>query len=546
MGTHFREFVLRGLIALSVFSLAACGGGGGGGGGGGDTPESANPDGSSGDTENPSPVGGNWIENNFLSSSTFIGRCASPRTGTDPATGYEYVDQLGTREDENNWLRSMSNEIYLWYDEITDKNPASFNDSLAYFDELKTFAKTPSGQDKDRFHYTVPTNEWLSQTESGVYVGYGLQWALLSSKPPRKAVVAYLDEEDGGNLSSIITRGAEVISVDGVDLANGEDVDTLNYGMWPENEGESHTFEIRPLGSSTIEKVTLVASAVRSDPVQYVKAEVTDSGRKVGYMLFNDHIATAEAELINAVTQLESAAVEDLVLDLRYNGGGYLDIAAELAYMIAGSASIGQPFERAEFNDKHPETNPITGEPIDPTPFHTSALGLIDESLKGDSLPTLNLPRVFVLTSENTCSASEAIINGLRGIDVEVIQIGETTCGKPYGFYPLDNCGTTYFTIQFSGVNAKGFGDYSDGFVPNGTYGTEADLPGCNIGDDFNHLLGDVNEARFAAALNYIETGDCGEIAVSAFSESGVNTRIPLSNAQVPKEISRSNRIMVR
>ncbi|WP_444919942.1 S41 family peptidase [Microbulbifer sp. CnH-101-G] len=543
MGTHFRELVLRGLIAFGALSLVACGTGGSN-----NNNESggANAGSDSGDADTPTPVGGNWVENNFLLSSTFMGRCVSPRTGTDPATGYEYIDQLGTREDENNWLRSMSNEIYLWYDEITDKNPASFDDSLAYFDELKTFVKTPSGQDKDRFHYTVPTNKWLSQTESGVYVGYGLQWALLSSKPPRKAVVAYLDEEDGGNLPGVITRGAEVISVDGVDLANGEDVDTLNYGMWPENEGESHTFEIRPFGSSTIEKVTLVASAVKSDPVQYVKTEVTDSGRNVGYMLFNDHIATAEAELINAVTQLKSAAVEDLVLDLRYNGGGYLDIAAELAYMIAGAATFGQPFERAEFNDKHPETNPITGEPIDPTPFHTSALGLIDESLKGDSLPTLNLPRVFVLTSENTCSASEAIINGLRGIDIEVIQIGETTCGKPYGFYPLDNCGTTYFTIQFSGVNAKGFGDYSDGFVPNGTYGTEADLPGCNIGDDFNHLLGDVNEARFAAALNYIETGDCGEIAVSAFSESGVNTRIPLSNAQVPKEISRSNRIMVR
>ena len=54
----------------------------------------------------------------------------------------------------------------------------------------------------------------------------------------------------------------------------------------------------------------------------------------------------------------------------------------------------------------------------------------------------------------------------LRGIDIEVIQIGSTTCGKPYGFYGLDNCGTTYFTVQFRGVNAKGYGDYSDGFSP--------------------------------------------------------------------------------
>ncbi|WP_444887110.1 S41 family peptidase [Microbulbifer sp. JMSA008] len=543
MGTRFRKLALQGMMAFGTLALIACGSGGGSGD---DTPERTSATGTAGNAELPTPAGASWVENNFLPSSTFVARCVSPRTGTDPATGYEYIDQLGTRVDENNWLRSMSNEVYLWYDEITDKDPASFDDSLAYFDQLKTFKKTPSGRDKDRFHYTIPTSEWLSQTESGVYVGYGLQWALLSSEPPRKAVVAYLDEEGNESLPGIITRGAEVISVDGVDLANDEDIDTLNNGLWPESEGESHTFEFRQVGSSTIEKVTLVASAVKSDPVQFVKTEVTGSGRRVGYILFNDHIATAEAELINAVTQLDTASVEDLVLDLRYNGGGYLDIAAELAYMIAGTVTIGQPFERTKFNNKHPETNPITGKPIDSTPFHTSALGLIDEGLKGAPLPTLNLPRVFVLTSENTCSASEAIINGLRGVDIEVIQIGETTCGKPYGFYPLDNCGTTYFTIQFSAVNAKGFGDYSDGFAPNGTDNTAADLPGCHIGDDFYHLLGDANEARFAAALNYIETGECGDIAVSAFSESGINSRIPVSNVQVPKEASRSNRIMVR
>jgi hypothetical protein len=57
----------------------------------------------------------------------------------------------------------------------------------------------------------------------------------------------------------------------------------------------------------------------------------------------------------------------------------------------------------------------------------------------------------------------------LRGIDVEVVQIGSPTCGKPYGFYPTDNCGTTYFTIQFQGVNNKGFGDFADGFIPTST-----------------------------------------------------------------------------
>jgi hypothetical protein len=118
-----------------------------------------------------------------------------------------------------------------------------------------------------------------------------------------------------------------------------------------------------------------------------------------------------------------------------------------------------------------------------------------------------------VLTGPDTCSASESVINSLRGAGVQVIQIGSTTCGKPYGFYPTDNCGTTYFSIQFKGVNAAGFGDYSDGFAPqNGAttgLASSAILPGCSIGDDFTHALGDPLEARVSAALQYRTSGSC-------------------------------------
>jgi hypothetical protein len=124
----------------------------------------------------------------------------------------------------------------------------------------------------------------------------------------------------------------------------------------------------------------------------------------------------------------------------------------------------------------------------------------LSTSSTNQPLPTLNLPRVYVLTGGTTCSASESIINGLSGVGVEVIQIGSTTCGKPYGFYPEDNCGTTYFSIQFKGVNAAGFGDYPDGFSPQNR-GPGVPLRGCSIADDFNAELGSVNEDRLAHAL---------------------------------------------
>jgi hypothetical protein len=107
-----------------------------------------------------------------------------------------------------------------------------------------------------------------------------------------------------------------------------------------------------------------------------------------------------------------------------------------------------------------------------------------------------------VITGPGTCSASESIINALRGVDIEVYIIGSTTCGKPYGFYPTDNCGTTYFSIQFRGENAANFGDYSDGFSPENQVANKGtSLPGCSVADDFTHAMGDQAEARIAAAL---------------------------------------------
>lgn len=531
---HFSRSIF---LSLSLLLLTACGGGGGGSDDGGNNFTDPGDDDSS-----------TWEEDVFLPASTFTNRCVNPRSGTNPQSGKPYSDVLGTREDENNWLRSMSNELYLWYGEIEDRDPADFGNSLEYFDQLKTNAVTATGADKDKFHYTVPTSEWVAQSQSGVYVGYGLQWALISLEPPRKAVVAYTETEDGAGLPPVVTRGAEILSVDGVVLKDGVDVDTLNAGMWPEEDGETHIFEFLPLGASEPVVVELTAGPVTSEPVQHVHSFYDDmSGKQVGYMLFTDHIATAEPALVDAVNQLKVDGAEELVLDLRYNSGGYLYIASQLAYMIAGDGpTAGQPFEHVIWNDKHPETDPVTGDPLTPTPFYDVTSG--NSSLQEDlPLPTLGLSRVFVLTGGSTCSASEAIINGLRGVGVEVVQIGNTTCGKPYGFYGLDNCGTSYFTIQFKGINAAGYGDYTDGFIPAGTTGTDADVPGCKMGDDFSHLLGDREEARFATAIHYIQTGgSCMDIPASGYARGALGTSMSGADARVSKSVWRSNRIMVR
>ena len=144
-----------------------------------------------------------------------------------------------------------------------------------------------------------------------------------------------------------------------------------------------------------------------------------------------------------------------------------------------------------QFNDRNPFPGAVTQ-----TPFYDQARDF--SVARGTPLPHLDLKRVYVLSEPGTCSASEAVINGLRGVDVDVVQIGGVTCGKPYGFFPQDNCSTTYFSIQMHLVNAKGFGDYADGIAPT-----------CPAADDFSHALGDPNESLLADALTYRATGSC-------------------------------------
>ncbi len=495
---------MRKIVLLSCL-LAGCGGGGGGGS----------------FTPPPATDPNAWVQGVFKPASSFAAQCAAPRTGVD-STGTPFPDTAGSVLTQNNWLRSWSHDWYLWYGEIADKDPAQYT-TTAYFDLLKTTGLSMSGQPKDRFHFTYPTDQWLALSQSGVESGYGAHWLFIANTPPRQLVVAYVEPGASAALAGL-DRGTEILAIDGVDLVNANDqasIDTLNAGISPAAVGETHQFVVRDFGAATSRTVTLQSQNVTNSSVMNVLVFNTASGN-VGYMQFNDHLGGAEKALVDAITTLKSQNITDLILDIRYNSGGYLDIASEAAYMIAGdAATAGKAFERTQFNDKYPNTNPVTGQTLTPTPFIATSQGF-GQQPTNVALPTLNLSRVFVITGPDTCSASESIINGLRGADIEVIQIGETTCGKPYGFYPQDNCGTTYFSIQFEGVNEKGFGDYSDGFSPGGAVGsTGAQLPGCAVLDDFTFALGNDHEARIAAALAYRDNPTCPAMAMGLQKPGG-------------------------
>lgn len=479
--------------------LTACGGGGG----------TSSPQAPVAQQPSPpisQPVGNTWTQGQFAPASQFKSQCAAPRSGSD-ANGTPFTDQAGTLSDELFWLRSWSDETYLWYNEITDRDPDGFTNKLSYFDELKTTATTASGNPRDRFHFTYDSAEWLELSTSGSSSGYGAQFALVTSSPPRDIRIAFVEPNSPADQAGL-TRGVKILTVDGVDAVNGADTSTLNAGLFPSTASETHIFGIERL-DGTQDNVTLTSAAVTQEPVNVVTT-FDQNGRTYGYVHFTTFSPrTAELALFDAFDQLQAANIDDLVLDLRYNGGGLLAIASQLSYMIAGpSRTDGLDFETLQFNDKSGGTNPVTGQQVTPTPFYNTGVGFTVPETR--QAPTVSKPRVFVLTTDRSCSASEAVINGLRGIDVEVIQIGGQTCGKPYGFYPTENCGTTYFTIQFRGVNNKGFGDYADGFGPAQPIGTLGDvMPGCPVSDDFTKLLGDPTETMLSTAIAYAQTGTC-------------------------------------
>ena len=474
--------------------LIACGGGGG-------SSSRATP------STPVTPPASDFDQGIFRDSSVYANACAVPR-------GEGSADVQGTAEDENNWLRAWSHDLYLWYGEIVDEDPAAYG-TTAYFDLMKTFALTPRGRPKDKFHFTYDTEEWQQLSQSGIAAGYGADIQLLQPAPPREVVVAYV--EAGSQAAAAgLKRGTRILFVDGIDVINdGTQAGTaaLNAALFPADVGATHAFEITDFDGSNPRTVELTSARITQNPVPItsIGVEPAVSNAPVpstGYLLFNSHIATAEQRLLLAVESFAAANVQELVVDLRYNGGGFLDIANELAYMIAGpNATQNTFFGETQFNDKHTNVNPVTGQDLQPEPFHSTAQGY--SVAAGTPLPSLGLPRVFILTSGGTCSASEAVINALRGIGIAVILIGDTTCGKPYGFYPKDNCGTTYFSIQFRSVNNAGFGDYADGFIPTIQPVEAFEVTGCRVDDDFSRALGDPQEALLATALGYIAEDSC-------------------------------------
>jgi C-terminal processing protease CtpA/Prc len=206
-------------------------------------------------------------------------------------------------------------------------------------------------------------------------------------------------------------------------------------------------------------------------------------------MNFRTFTEPAAPALNAAADELLAASVSQLVLDLRYNGGGLLSIADLLAGLLGGQTAAGQVFVTNRFNEQNAFRN--------------------ESRLFRNPDNGLDLARIVFITTPATASASEILINGLAPF-LEVFVVGDTTFGKPVGQLGFAFCEQVLRPASFQTVNANGEGEFFEGIAPN-----------CPAGDDLSRPLGDPEEASLAEALHLLETGSCSAPPPAARAKPG-------------------------
>lgn len=387
---------------------------------------------------------------------------------------------------EKSFVRAYLGENYYWYNEIPAVNANLFGSAADFFYSLLVGTPDTNGLPKDRFSFVASVAN-ADSFESGIVASFGVDWTG--------------DGLPGSRVTQVVPGSPAARA----GLARGGVLESIDFSLtdadsWYPNRLARVTFGYRDTPAAAPRVVTLDSAVLNIDPVPQFSVVNTAAGRTVGYVLFNDHADAAQDKLISAITSLRNSNIRELVLDMRYNGGGFLYVAQSLASMVTGPVNDNKVFERLQFNNKRPADSaafvfPFSSQ-VDFSQGFTPA---------GTLLPRLALPRVYVLTSDGTCSASESVVNGLRGVDVQVVLVGQTTCGKPYGFTRRDNCGLALYPIEFEGFNARNVGGYTAGLAP-----------ACTVADDVDHALGDVREGQLAAALFHIDRGVCPPAAAAA------------------------------
>ncbi|SOC81061.1 C-terminal processing protease CtpA/Prc, contains a PDZ domain [Salinimicrobium sediminis] len=392
------------------------------------------------------------------------------------------------------------NEIYLYKADVPVladdyfKNTGEKSDFLAgYSSPEDLFDDLISSQDRfsfisDNYKELEDSFDGISSSTAGMKFGLGKISGTNNIFAFLQYIIPGTSAEEAG-----LTRGTVFTEVNGQKLTLNNFSSLLDADTFTINIGyvEDGTLVL------TDKTATLTHSRYTANPVHLVKT-IEMEGRKIGYLMYNSFVADFDDELNSAFAQLKSEGVTELILDLRYNGGGSVESAVDLASMITGQFE-GQIFMKEQWNEKY-QTYYEQNDP-------ESLINRFNKTIRtGENINSLNLSKVYVLTTNASASASELVINGLEPY-INVVQVGETTTGKfqaSVTLYDSDDFGRDganknhTYAIQplvLKSANAQGKSDYVDGLAPD--VSKREDIS--NLG-----ILGDPTEPFLEAALNHI------------------------------------------
>ncbi len=371
--------------------------------------------------------------------------------------------------EEKSWVRAYFDSWYLWAGRSPRPDPAAYATVEDYFYALR-FTGDANQSAPDRWSYVEGRAAFDQFFVDGKTTGFGVSVNGVERVLPLR--VRYVEPGSPAAAAGLV-RGDTIVSANGrsaADLVAANDFSAFSTSV----NGASLSLVI-DTGSLT-KTVGLRSATYDLTPVNSQTVFNLPNGKKAGYLVMKDFVRQAESPLAAALADFRAQGATELILDLRYNGGGLISTANEFASLVNGSANDGQVFTRLVYNSQHQDRN-------------------VTYRLEGRS--GARFTRVVVLTGSRTCSASEMLVNGLKPY-VDVVTIGGTTCGKPVGFSPRDSCNKVYNAVNFESFNAANQGRYYDGIAPT-----------CAVADDFQRSLGDANEKLTASALAYLQDGAC-------------------------------------
>lgn len=393
---------------------------------------------------------------------TFVSSCRKNDSTGNPA---------GTSEDKiKDSVLAISRDVYLWNSQIpSDFNARLYKGPEEIMTAIRQYStETGFAQPVDHFSFAMKKTEW-ENLSSGIASDFGMRAFFFTDNDLR---VRSVEQNSPAGLAGI-HRGWKITKV-----AGNSDITSGNSSFLSDKiyKSTSTTFTFEKADGSSVD-ITLDAATYKDDPV-ILDTVYNEGAKKAGYLVFNSFLGDTSAvnqEIQQVFSRFVSEGVTDVVVDLRYNGGGYVSMQENLAnYLIKPSAS-GSIMMSQVYNDNYSDLN---------------------ETTKFRKLGSLDVNNIYFIVSDNTASASELLINNLKPY-MNVKLVGpESTYGKPVGFFPIGAGDWYVFPVSFRSTNGEGSGNYFNGInVDN------------EVKDGLNKDWGDADESALKSVLGYISNG---------------------------------------